>query len=94
MFLMSGSVLVSIKAIIVNVLSLITTFGASVWVFQQGHGAHLLHSSATGALDAFVMITIFLVATGCRWTTRSSSYPASRKNTSPVAATFTPSPWA
>ena len=39
---MFGSVLVPIKAIVLNVLSLSATFGAMVWIFQDGHGAGLL----------------------------------------------------
>ena len=37
LFLMTGSVLVPIKALAHNVLSLTATFGAMVWIFQEGH---------------------------------------------------------
>ena len=36
LFLMTGSVVVPVKAIVMNVLSLGATFGALVWVFQDG----------------------------------------------------------
>lgn len=64
LFLLFGSVLVPIKAIILNLLSLTATFGSMVWVFQQGHGAGLLNFTPPGGLDAFVMIVVFCVAFG------------------------------
>src|SRR6266536_2447176 len=42
LFLMTGSVLVPIKALIMNTLSLGATFGALVWIFQDGHLSGLL----------------------------------------------------
>src|SRR6185503_9373662 len=37
LFLMFGSVVVPLKALVLNLLSLSATFGAMVWVFQEGH---------------------------------------------------------
>ena len=37
LFLMFGGILVPIKAIVLNLLSLTATFGALVWIFQDGH---------------------------------------------------------
>ena len=37
LFLMFGSVLVPVKALVLNLLSLTATFGAMVWIFQDGH---------------------------------------------------------
>ena len=37
LFLMTGSLLMPIKAIVLNMLSLSATFGALVWIFQDGH---------------------------------------------------------
>ena len=37
LFLITGSVVLPLKALILNVLSLTATFGALVWVFQDGH---------------------------------------------------------
>ncbi|HET7721706.1 MAG TPA: MMPL family transporter, partial [Acidimicrobiales bacterium] len=42
LFLMFGSVVVPAKALILNLLSLSATFGAMVWVFQEGNGSGLL----------------------------------------------------
>ena len=46
LFLFTGSVVLPIKALVLNMLSLIATFGAMVWVFQEGHlsGAAGLHA--------------------------------------------------
>ena len=48
---MFGSVLVPIKALVLNVLSLTATFGAMVWIFQDGHLAGVLDFTPTGTLD-------------------------------------------
>jgi RND superfamily putative drug exporter len=62
LFLMFGSVLVPLKAIVLNTLSLTATFGLMVWVFQDGHGAGLLGFTATGLTDTSMPILMFCVA--------------------------------
>ena len=37
LFLFTGSIVLPIKALILNTLSLTATFGAMVWIFQEGH---------------------------------------------------------
>jgi RND superfamily putative drug exporter len=64
LFLMFGSLLVPAKAVVLNLLSLTATFGAMVWVFQEGHGAGLLDFTATGTLDMTTPILMFCVAFG------------------------------
>ncbi len=64
LFLMFGSVLVPLKAIVLNVLSLSATFGAMVWVFQWGNGAGLLDFTATGLTDLTTPILMFCIAFG------------------------------
>ncbi|GAC1312445.1 MAG: MMPL family transporter [Acidimicrobiales bacterium] len=64
LFLMFGSILVPIKAVVLNLLSLTATFGAMVWVFQQGHGSGVLNFTATGTLDTTTPILMFCVAFG------------------------------
>jgi RND superfamily putative drug exporter len=64
LFLMFGSLLVPVKAIVLNLLSLTATFGAMVWVFQDGHGAGLLDFTATGTLDTTTPILMFCIAFG------------------------------
>ena len=64
LFLMFGSVVVPLKAIVLNLLSLTATFGAMVWVFQEGHGASLLASPPTGMTDTTTPILMFCIAFG------------------------------
>ena len=64
LFLMFGSVLVPAKALVLNVLSLSATFGALVWVFQEGHFADLLGFTATGSLEITMPILMFCIAFG------------------------------
>ncbi len=51
LFLMTGSVLVPIKALIINTISLGASFGVLVWVFQHGHLESLLQFSSNGGID-------------------------------------------
>jgi RND superfamily putative drug exporter len=64
LFLMTGSVLIPIKALAMNVLSLGATFGALVWVFQDGHLSGLLGFTAFGAIEAWAPVIIFTFAFG------------------------------
>ena len=64
LFLMFGSVVVPLKAIVLNILSLTATFGAMVWVFQWGHGAELLGFTPTGMTDLTTPILMFCIAFG------------------------------
>ena len=64
LFLMTGSVVIPAKAIVMNVLSLGATFGALVWVFQDGHLAGLLGFDPPGALDLFMPVIVFVFAFG------------------------------
>ncbi len=64
LFLVFGSVLVPIKAIILNLLSLTATFGAMVWIFQDGNGSDLLGFTADGTLDVSMPILMFCIAFG------------------------------
>ena len=64
LFLMTGSVLVPVKALVMNTLSLGATFGVLVFVFQDGHGAGLLDFTPTGALETWVPVIVFAFAFG------------------------------
>jgi len=64
LFLMTGSVLVPLKALLMNTLSLGATFGALVWVFQQGHLSGLLGFESFGAIEAWVPVVVFVFAFG------------------------------
>lgn len=64
LFLMFGSVVVPAKAVVLNILSLSATFGAMVWIFQDGHFADLLGFTATGTLQITMPILMFAIAFG------------------------------
>jgi len=64
LFLMTGSLLIPIKALLLNMLSLTATFGATVWIFQDGHLANLLNFTPTGTIDVFTPILMFCIAFG------------------------------
>ncbi|MCW8375462.1 MMPL family transporter [Streptomyces justiciae] len=65
LFLMTGSVVVPLKAVVLNTLSLSATFGALVWVFQDGHLSGLLGDfTVTGFIPATLPVLMFCVAFG------------------------------
>jgi len=64
LFLMTGSVVIPFKALALNVLSLSATFGAMVWIFQDGHLASALGFTPTGFIDTTTPILMFCIAFG------------------------------
>jgi RND superfamily putative drug exporter len=64
LFLSFGSVLVPVKALVLNLLSLTATFGAMVWIFQDGNLSGFLGFTPTGLLDTTTPILMFCVAFG------------------------------
>jgi RND superfamily putative drug exporter len=64
LFLAFGSIILPIKAIVMNVLSLSATFGVLVWGFQQGHLAGPLNFTSTGTLEATQPVLILALAFG------------------------------
>jgi RND superfamily putative drug exporter len=64
LFLMFGGILVPIKAMVLNLLSLTATYGALVWVFQDGNLSGPLDFIVTGTLDVTSPILMFCIAFG------------------------------
>jgi uncharacterized membrane protein YdfJ with MMPL/SSD domain len=64
LFLMLGSLVVPLKAVVLNILSLSVSFGALVWVFQDGHLSNLLGFNAVGSIDGTQPVLIFAIAFG------------------------------
>jgi RND superfamily putative drug exporter len=64
LFMMFGSVLIPVKAVVLNLFSLTATFGAMVWIFQDGNLSGLLDFTATGGLASAMPILMFCVAFG------------------------------
>jgi putative drug exporter of the RND superfamily len=64
LFLLTGSVFIPIKAILMNLLSLTATFGVLVWGFQEGHLAGLLGFDSVGFLALWLPFLVFFLAFG------------------------------
>ncbi|MFE0653182.1 MMPL family transporter [Streptomyces sp. NPDC059534] len=63
-FLLTGSVVIPVQAVVLNALSLTAMFGAVVWVFQEGHLAGLLGFTSTGDIETTLPVLMFCVAFG------------------------------
>ena len=64
-FIFTGSVILPIKAVLLNVLSLAATMGALTWVFIDGHLQWLVGSfTLTGTVDTSIVILISVVVFG------------------------------
>ncbi|MDQ1617742.1 MAG: putative drug exporter of the superfamily [Actinomycetota bacterium] len=64
LFLMTGSVVIPLKALVMNVLSLGASFGALKLVFQDGHLSGLLAFDSVGALDLWMPVLVLIFAFG------------------------------
>jgi trehalose monomycolate/heme transporter len=64
LFLAFGSVVMPIKAILMNVLSLTASFGALVWVFQEGRFERLLGFRSPGYIELTIPVIMFAVVFG------------------------------
>ena len=64
LFLAFGSVLLPLKAMAMNLLSLAATFGVLVWVFQDGHFKGLLGFQSTGNIEPNNPIMLFALIFG------------------------------
>jgi putative drug exporter of the RND superfamily len=63
LFLLLGSVLLPIKAVVVNFLSISASYGALVWVFQEGHLSGLLNFTP-GPINTTTPIIMFCILFG------------------------------
>ena len=64
LFLMTGSVVIPAKALVLNLLSLTAVYGAMVWVFQDGNLAGVLGFTPTGTIDTSMPVLLFCIAFG------------------------------
>jgi RND superfamily putative drug exporter len=64
LFLMLRSVVLPVKAVVMNVCSLLAGYGAMVWIFQEGHLEGLFQFTATGAIDAELPVVLFCTVFG------------------------------
>ncbi|MGW1496312.1 MMPL family transporter [Streptomyces sp. NPDC002402] len=63
-FLLTGSVLIPIQAVVLNALSLTAMFGAVVWVFQDGNLSGVLSFTSTGDIETTLPVLMFCIAFG------------------------------
>jgi RND superfamily putative drug exporter len=63
LFLLTGSVVLPLKALLLNVLSLTAAFGALVWIFQDGHFGGF-GTTVTGTLAVTMPVLLFCIAFG------------------------------
>ncbi|MER5931218.1 MMPL family transporter [Streptomyces sp. NPDC002054] len=63
-FLLTGSVLIPLQAVLLNALSLTAMFGAVVWVFQEGNLSGFLSFTATGDIETTLPVLMFCIAFG------------------------------
>jgi RND superfamily putative drug exporter len=64
LFLMTGSLVIPIKALVLNLLSLSAVYGAMVFVFQDGHLSGLLGFTSTGTIDTSMPVLLSCIAFG------------------------------
>ncbi|MEU6280023.1 MMPL family transporter [Streptomyces sp. NPDC047028] len=63
-FLLTGSVVIPLQAVVLNALSLTAMFGAVVWVFQDGHFSSALGFTSPGSIETTLPVLMFCVAFG------------------------------
>ncbi|MFC4013231.1 MMPL family transporter [Nonomuraea purpurea] len=64
LFAAFGSLVLPLKALLMNVLSVGASFGVIVWAFQDGHLASALNFTSTGTVEATVAVLILAVVFG------------------------------
>jgi len=64
LFLMTGSVVLPVKALLLNVISLGAALGVVVWIFQEGHLEGLLGFTSVGALESMVPFLVLAFGFG------------------------------
>ncbi|MFS0698712.1 MMPL family transporter [Cellulomonas sp. 179-A 4D5 NHS] len=64
LFLMTGSVVIPVKALLTNVLSIAASLGVLVWVFQDGNLSGLLGFVSTGGIETYVLALVVAFAFG------------------------------
>ncbi len=58
------SLVIAVKAVLLNLLSVAAAYGVLVLVFQEGWGRSLLGFDATGGIDPFLPILLFVILFG------------------------------
>ena len=58
------SIVIPLKAIVLNLLSVAAAYGLLVWLFQDGHGESLFDFESTGAITSWLPLFLFVVLFG------------------------------
>jgi len=64
LFMLFRSVLLPLKAVLMNALSILASYGALVWVFQEGNLSHFLGFTGLGFVEASLPVIMFCVLFG------------------------------
>ncbi len=64
LFLMTGSVVIPVKALLTNALSILASLGVLVWAFQEGHLAGALGFESPGGIETYVLALVVAFAFG------------------------------
>lgn len=64
LFLMTGSLLVPVKTLVINAASLTATVGVVTWIFADGHLEGLLGFASTGGIETYVLVMIIAFGFG------------------------------
>lgn len=64
LFLMTGALLLPLQALVLNTVSLMSSLGIAVWVFQYGHGEKFLGFTSLGAVESYVVAIVFCFGFG------------------------------
>lgn len=64
LFLFTGSILIPIKALITNALSMLACLGVVTWIFQGGHLGGLLGFSAVGGIESYILVLLLIFGFG------------------------------
>ena len=64
LFLMTGSVVIPLQALVINTLSLVATLGISTLVFVDGWGVGLLGAKALPGLESYVVVMLMCFGFG------------------------------
>ncbi|MBO1750466.1 MMPL family transporter [Actinotalea sp. BY-33] len=64
LFLMTGSLVIPVKALLTNAISLSASLGVLVWVFQDGNLSGLLRFTSTGGIETYVVALVIAFGFG------------------------------
>jgi uncharacterized membrane protein YdfJ with MMPL/SSD domain len=64
LFLTFGSVFLPVKAVLMSLISISASFGALVWIFQQGNLSEILGFESSGTIGAWLPVLMFAIVFG------------------------------